>query len=123
MRHLENLEHADRNARPNRRTRGRVVSMGLTCPLGRLDDLSAGGLRLITGKRALTQIGRVVDVPLRGDDLEGVVPARVVWARKHSLLKWIVGMEWECEGACRVELNALLVYVSRENATSWRPAA
>ena len=122
MRHLQNLQ-CGRTQDSNRRTKGRVVSLGLRCPLGTLDDVSSGGLRIITRRHSLTHVGHCMTVDLRGDDLRLWIPARVVWARKHSLLKSIVGMEWITEKADPEALSALLKYVSRENATSWRPAA
>lgn len=122
MRHLQNLQ-CGRTQDSNRRTKGRVVSLGLRCPLGVLDDVSSGGLRIITRRHSLTHEGHCAIVDLRGDDLHLRIPARVVWSRKHSLLKSMVGMEWITDQADPAALSALLMYVSRENATSWRPAA
>lgn len=123
MRHLQNLQCASHDRETNRRVKGRVVCMGLECSHGRVDDLSSGGLRLITRRRGIMTVGAEAWVTLRGDDLQAKLPARVVWVRRHGFVSHLVGLEWVDTETYQDALTALVKYVSRENATAWRPAA
>lgn len=73
-------DSATARASANQRRRGRVVAHGVTCTLGRVLDISGGGMRLET-RRAL-RAGQERIVIVRTPDGEFAAMVRVAWARR-----------------------------------------
>jgi hypothetical protein len=75
----------------DRRRHRRVKSTGsVTCNLGRVLDISGGGLRVLSKKKADGQ-GRV---ELTSTTQRVIVPARVVWCHKVGFRKYAMGLEF-----------------------------
>jgi hypothetical protein len=75
----------------DRRRHRRVKATGsVTCNLGRVLDISGGGLRVL-GKTKTDGQGRV---ELISTTRRVIVPARVVWCHKVGFRKYIMGLEF-----------------------------
>jgi hypothetical protein len=92
----------------DRRRFRRVKATGaVSCNLGRVLDISIGGLRVLSKTKTDGQ-GRV---ELSSVNLRVVVPARVVWCHKVGFRKFVMGLEF-------LDLDSELIQKVTEIATA-----
>jgi DnaJ-domain-containing protein 1 len=67
---------------------------GLTCPLGTVADLSAGGAKVRVDRKPTVQVGETLEMMIgtRGSVLS--VRAIVVWVRKGGWRTWEIGLQF-----------------------------
>lgn len=91
----------------NRRRFGRVITQDIGCSLGEVEDLSGGGMRVMT-RQAPPREGDVFTCAMRTPDGELFVSCLCRWVRRAGLFKWEVGVEFcELSPASRGLLAAL----------------
>ncbi|MHC4220264.1 MAG: PilZ domain-containing protein [Planctomycetota bacterium] len=79
------------DAPSDRRRHRRIKATGaVTCNLGRVLDISGGGLRVLSKTKTEGQ-GRV---ELTSVNLRVAIPARVVWCHKVGFRKYVMGLEF-----------------------------
>ena len=78
-------EHSDR-----RRHRRVKATGSVTCNLGRVLDISGGGLRVLSKTKTDGQ----GHVELTSTTHRVIVPARVVWCHKVGFRKYVMGLEF-----------------------------
>ncbi len=74
----------------DRRRFGRFRGTRLGCNIGRVIDLSGGGLRV----RRATRISSQMDVKLWTAKRQITVPAKVAWVRRIGFRKYEIGLEF-----------------------------
>ncbi len=74
----------------DRRRFGRFKGTRLGCNIGRVIDLSGGGLRI----RCTTRLSSRMDVKLWTATRQITVPAKVAWARRIGFRKYEIGLEF-----------------------------
>lgn len=77
----------------NRRSGGRVSTIGLRSCRGRVVDLSKSGLRLAT--RLPWREGDEREVVLSGSSLGVRLRARCVWVRREGMFSYVVGLAFQ----------------------------
>lgn len=72
----------------------RFSRAGLTCPLGPVADLSAGGAKVRIDRKPTVQVGETLEMMIgaRGSVLS--IRAIVVWARKCGWKSWEIGLQF-----------------------------
>jgi len=75
-------------AAPARRKQGRLEQESLVSSLGKVLDLSAGGMRVLTRKSPKD----VINIELRGLGDNITLAVQVVWSKKIGLMKYEVGL-------------------------------
>lgn len=74
----------------NRRWRRVQVKGGVACSMGRVLDISRGGLRVLSKKKASGE--GLIEVASAKH--HAVVTARVVWCHKVAFRKYVLGLEF-----------------------------
>ena len=78
---------------PSRRRFGRVRQTTLTCNLGAVYDLSAGGMRICGRRRPARDV--IVPIRFNGFQLRGPLCATLTWSRRVGLFKHEFGVRFE----------------------------
>ena len=74
----------------DRRQSGRCKGSRLGCSIGKVIDLSGGGLRV----RCPTRLSSQMDVKLWTAKRQITVPAKVAWVRRIGFRKYEIGLEF-----------------------------
>ncbi len=87
---------------------GRILCHQITCSLGEVLDLSAGGMRIrCTGSMGLRE-GDAVGLTLRAGNAPVPLPCKIVWMRKSGWRAWEIGVVFEqLSPNARQSLNTL----------------
>ncbi len=72
----------------------RVNAVGLSCHLGDVLDMSAGGMRISREGRPDVERGTVLQIALKSSSQKVQVGARVVWVRRVSWKRWELGLQF-----------------------------
>ncbi len=78
----------------NARRHGRLQTKDLTCSLGDVLDISASGMRIVTRSIRGIQAGEQSACSVGSVHGSFSVYVRVAWARRLSLAKWELGIEF-----------------------------
>lgn len=117
-------KHAKGASRP--RHHDRVNAVGLSCHLGDVLDLSAGGLRVGREGKPSVERGSVVQIALRTAAQRVQVGGRVVWVRRVSWKRWEIGLQFigvaPGVAAAIVELASFGYVTPRGNKAEAEPA-
>jgi len=73
----------------NRRRHGRIAVGDIECSVGRIINISAGGM-VVVGREAK----HMVDVVIGGGSTRVVVKARRVWAKRHGFTRRMVAYQF-----------------------------
>ena len=93
----------------DRRRFGRSKGTRLGCSIGRVIDLSGGGLRI----RRSTRLSSQMDVKLWTAKRQITVPAKVAWVRRIGFRKYEVGLEFrDLTPDTRKDLSTFAAYLS-----------
>ena len=92
-----------------RRKFGRFKGTRLGCNIGRVMDLSDGGLRI----RCSTRLSSQMDVKLWTAKRQITVPAKVAWVRRIGFRKYEIGLEFRnLTPETRTDLSTFAAYLS-----------
>jgi len=72
----------------------RVNAVGLSCHLGEVVDMSAGGMRVSREGKPSVDRGAVLQIALRTSSQKVQVGARAVWIRRVSWKRWEIGLQF-----------------------------
>lgn len=78
----------------SRRRFGRVRIENLSCSLGTVIDLSAGGMRVITSRISAKKAGETIPVELSSTRHSVRILAEVMWGKRIGFRKHIVGLRF-----------------------------
>ena len=93
----------------DRRRFGRSKGTRLGCSIGRVIDLSGGGLRI----RCSTRLSSQMDVKLWTAKRQITVPAKVAWVRRIGFRKYEIGLEFlDMTPATRKDLSTFAAYLA-----------
>ena len=101
------------------RRHARFGADGLSCPLGEVTDLSAGGARIRCRGRATVSRGQVVELSLSAERQRIRVSGRVVWLKRQWWRGFEVGIEFV---DVRPGVGAALVQLARFGFVEPEPA-
>lgn len=76
------------------RAHDRVNAVGLSCHLGEVLDMSAGGMRVSREGKPAVERGSVLQIALKSATQKIQVGARVVWLRRTSWKRWELGLQF-----------------------------
>lgn len=96
---FEKLVHAFNPAKPPPRfayprAHQRVVTSGLACPLGRIKDMSAGGVRVRCDEKPTFERGSALDVVVSGENQKLHLRGVVVWIKRVERRAYEFGLRW-----------------------------
>ena len=93
----------------DRRKFGRFKGTRLGCSIGRVIDLSGGGLRI----RRTTRLSSQMDVKLWTPKRQIIVPAKVAWVRRIGFRKYEIGLEFrDLTPDTRKDLSTFAAYLA-----------
>jgi len=72
----------------------RVNAVGLSCHLGDVADMSAGGMRVSREGKPAVERGAVLQIALKTATQKVQVGSRVVWVRRVSWKRWEIGLQF-----------------------------
>lgn len=78
----------------NARRHGRLQTRDLTCSLGEVLDISASGMRVVTKSIRSVHAGEQAACSVGSVHGSFSIYVRVAWARRVSLAKWELGIEF-----------------------------
>ena len=112
------------HARSEKRRGGRIKCSTLMCELGRVEDLSACGMRVHTRKKPTSQVGDERELTLKSDDESFVVNAVCVWIRVDDRCEFDMG--WELPNVDALTRKRLMELAATGQATEgmsrgWSP--
>lgn len=96
MRICRNMSPVPRDTFANSQRRyGRLLCQQITCSLGDVIDLSAGGMRIRAHGSMGLREGQTVGLTLQAGTQPVPLPCQVVWMRKSSWRTWEIGLMFQ----------------------------
>lgn len=99
----------------NRRRSGRLPQEGIACDLGRVLDLSSGGMRVVTSRRL--KAGSTMQIRLFAHSVQCELEVRVAWVRAIGLVRREIGLIFENVPESVARTIAAIAVTSRDRST------
>lgn len=107
------------------RAHERVLPQGMSCQLGMVVDVSAGGMRVRCAEAPKFDRGAMVHFAIRGQRQQMALRGQIVWIRRTAWKQFEVGVRWTelSETHCRILLElAKYGFVEVSTAPSAAPS-